>query len=211
MKIAAFIPIKLNNQRLLNKNVLVLGDKPLMAYQQEELLKIKDEFSEIDVYCSDPAVKSYLLPGVNFLQRPKELDGGLVKGNQIYEAFINAVDADYYLLDHVTAPFVKATTIKAMIDAVKTGQYDSAFAAYKIQKFLWRGGVPFNFDIADVPRTQDLEPIYVDQCGPYLFSKELFRKHHRRVGFVPFIQELEWRESIDIDTIDEFNLAKKYV
>ena len=157
MKIVAFIPIKLNNQRLPHKNVLKLGGKPLMAYQQEELLKIKDELFEIDVYCSDPAVKPYLLPGVNFLKRPKELDGSLVKGNQIYESFINTVDADFYLLDHVTAPFVKASTIKSLIDAVKTGKHDSAFAAYKIQKFLWRGGEPLNFDIANVPRTQDLE------------------------------------------------------
>ena len=211
MKIVAFIPIKLNNQRLSNKNILQLGNKPLMAYQQEELLKIKEEFSEIDIYCSDPAVKTYLLPGVNFLQRPKELDGSLVKGNQIYESFISAVDADFYLLDHVTAPFVKASTIKALIDAVRTGNHDSAFAAYKIQKFLWRGGMPLNFDISDVPRTRDLEPIYVDQCGPYLFSKELFLKHRRRIGFTPFIKEMEWRETIDIDTAEEFHLAEKYV
>ena len=211
MKIVAFIPIKLNNQRLPHKNVLKLGGKPLMAYQQEELLKIKDELFEIDVYCSDPAVKPYLLPGVNFLKRPKELDGSLVKGNQIYESFINTVDADFYLLDHVTAPFVKASTIKSLIDAVKTGKHDSAFAAYKIQKFLWRGGEPLNFDIANVPRTQDLEPIYVDQCGPYLFSRELFLKYHRRIGFTPFIKEMEWRETIDIDTAEEFHIAEKFV
>ena len=211
MKIAAFMPIKLNNQRLPGKNTRLLGAKPLMYYQQAELLKLKGRLASISVYCSDPTVKDFLLPGVEFVGRPQRLDGDLVKGNEIYREFINTADADFYLLDHATAPFVKAETIAKMLDAVETGEYDSAFAAYKIQKFLWQNGKPMNFDISNLPRTQDLEPVYVDQCGPYLFSKELFLKYSRRIGFKPFIQELNYCEQIDIDTYEDFELAEKYI
>lgn len=211
MKIAVLIPIKLNNQRLPGKNTRILGSHPLMYYQQSELLKIKDKFDSINIYCSDESVRKYILPGINFVKRPTALDGNLIKGNEIYKEFINTIDADYYLLDHVTAPFVHAHTILKMINAIESGMYDSAFAAYKIQKFLWQDGKPLNFNVEDLPRTQDLKPVYVDQCGPYLFSKRLFLDHSRRIGFKPYIQEMSFCEQIDIDTYDDFELAEKYV
>lgn len=210
MRIAAFIPVKLNNERLPGKNTMLLGGKPLIQYQQEELLKLKSEFESISVFCSDENVKNYLLDGISFVKRPTFLDKSTTKGNEIYSEFIKTIDADYYLLDHVTAPFVRAETIFSMIQAIKSSEYDSSFAAYSIQKFLWCNGEPFNFDISDVPRTQDLAPVFVDQCGPYLFSKDLFVKHHRRIGFKPYIQKLDFRESIDIDTAEDFELASKY-
>ena len=132
MKLVAFIPIKLKNDRLPGKNLRMLGDKPLILYQQEELLKLKSEFTSINVYCSDPTIKQYLLEGVTFIQRPSFLDLSTTKGNAIYSEFINTVDADFYLLDHVTAPFVTAASMSKMINAIKTGRYDSAFAAYTI-------------------------------------------------------------------------------
>lgn len=210
MRIAAFIPIKLTNERLPGKNTMLLGGKPLIQYQQEELLKVKSELDTISVFCSDESIQSFLLEGISFVRRPTSLDKSTTKGNEIYSEFIKTIDADFYLLDHATAPYVQAKSIANMINAVKTGLYDSSFAAYGIQKFLWCNGEPLNFDIGNVPRTQDLPPVFVDQCGPYLFSKELFVRHHRRVGFNPYIQRLDFRESIDIDTVEDFELASKY-
>ena len=210
MRIAAFIPVKLNNERLQGKNTKLLGGKPLIQYQQEELLKLKSKFESINVYCSNESIQDFLLDGISFVRRPISLDKSTTKGNEIYSEFIKTIDADFYLLDHVTAPFVQAKSIANMIRAVETGLYDSSFAAYGIQKFLWCNGKPLNFDISDVPRTQDLATVFVDQCGPYLFSKDLFIKHHRRIGFNPYIQKLSFRESIDIDTEEDFELASKY-
>ena len=211
MKIAAFVPVKLTNERLPGKNTKTLGNKPLIQYQQEELLKLQSELSGIYIFCSDPHIKDYLIDGVEYIQRPVYLDGNRVKGNEIYREFIKTVDADYYLLVHATAPFVKSATIAKMIQAIQTEEYDSAFAAFAIQKFLWRDNKPLNFDITELPRTQDLKPIYVDQCGPYIFSRDLFMSYNRRIGFKPYIQELTFRESIDIDTKEDFELAEKYV
>ena len=41
-KIVAVMPIKLNNERLPGKNTKILGDKPLLRYELDTLLKIKE-------------------------------------------------------------------------------------------------------------------------------------------------------------------------
>ena len=67
-----------------------------------------------------------------------------------------------------------------------------------------------NYNPNDPPRTQDIKPIYIETSAFYLFSKELFLTTSRRIGYNPFV-ELDYKESIDIDTKDDFELAKKLI
>ncbi len=207
MKIVAFVPIKLNNQRLPGKNLLPLGEKVVCQYLFESLNQVNN-LDRIVAYCSDDKLKPYLPLGVEFLRRDKKLDGDFVKGAEIYHAFINNVDADYYLLAHATSPFTKPETIQAAIDAVRSGEYDSAFSAERVQTFAWYQKKPINYDLSDVPRTQDIEPIWIETSGFYLFSKELFLSENRRIGDKPYIAEVEGLEAIDIDERKDYELAK---
>ena len=59
----------------------------------------------------------------------------------------------------------------------------------------------------DVPRTQDIEPIYYETSSFFIFRKEIFTKHGRRIGFKPYIQEVDNIESVDIDEPDDFAFA----
>ena len=93
------------------------------------------------------------------------------------------------------------------IEAVMSGQYDSAFCASKIQDYLWQDGEPMNFDAADIPRSQDLKPIYRETSGIYVFTKEVFEKHRRRIGKKPYIKEVTLKEAVDINNPEDFNLA----
>ena len=102
-------------------------------------------------------------------------------------------------------------TMKQCIEAVKSGGYDSAFCARKLQDFLWKNGEPLNFNGDDLPRTQDLEPIYQETSGIYVFKKEVFEKYRRRIGKKPFIKEVSFKEAVDIDTGDDFDLAQSLV
>lgn len=59
-RIVAIMPIKLNNERLPGKNVKMLGDKPLIQHALNNLEQVK-ELDDIYVFCSDPAIKEYLV------------------------------------------------------------------------------------------------------------------------------------------------------
>jgi CMP-N-acetylneuraminic acid synthetase len=39
----------------------------------------------------------------------------------------------------------------------------------------------------------------------------VFEKHHRRIGLNPFIKEVSFKESVDIDNPEDFDLAEALV
>lgn len=201
------MPIKLKNERCPGKNIRLLGGKPLLQHELDNL-KATGLCDLIYVYCSDETIEPVLPEGVNFIKRPKELDLPTSNFSQIFTCFMNTVDADIYVYAHATAPFISVETMKQCVEAVKSGEYDSAFCAEKLQDYLWQDGGPLNFDATNVPRTQDLIPIYKETSGVYVFKKEVFEKYHRRIGIKPFIKEVTFKEAVDIDNPEDFNLAE---
>lgn len=210
MKIIAIMPIKLNNERLPGKNTMHLGGKPLLQHQ---LLATQQTglADDIYVYCSNESVCSCLPEGVTFLKRPAELDLSTSNFTQIFTSFSNEVSADIYVYVHATAPFITPETISECIHAVKSGEYDSAFCAVKIQDFLWKDGKPLNFDAANMPRSQDLETIHRETSGIYVFTKEVFGKYHRRIGIKPYVKEVNFKEAVDINNPEDFKLAEAMI
>lgn len=207
MRIVALIPIKLNNERIPGKNVKCFSDgTPLMKLIQQACIG-SNYVDEVYVYCSDDAVKEYLVPDVKYLKRPFFLDENSINCNDIIQEFIKIVDADIYVVSHATGPFTTSESIDSCVKAVQSGKYDSAFLARRLQEFFWTDGKAMNFDIQHFPRTQDLTPIYSEAPGAYVFSKETFEKYHRRVGIKPYIHEISEIESRDIDYPDDFLIA----
>lgn len=207
MNIVAIMPLKLNNERLPGKNTKMLGDKPLLQYELDNLKKVRG-LNSINVYCSDDAVKPFLPEGINFIKRPEFLDLPTSNFTQIFENFMREITADIYVYAHATAPFVTVKTMQECIEAVESGNYDSAFCAVKIQDYLWKGNKPLNFDAANIPRSQDLEPVYRETSGVYVFTKNVFEKYHRRIGNRPFIKEVSYKEAVDINNPEDFKLAQ---
>lgn len=208
MKIVALVPIKLHSQRLPHKNILPIAGHPLCWHLCNTLTNVK-EINEIYVYCSDETVVQYLPEGVIFKQRDKKLDGDDVKGFDIYNSFISEIDADIYVLAHTTSPFLKKDSIENALSHILSGENDSAFTAERIQTFAWYMGEPINYNLSDVPRTQDMEAIWVETSAFYMFRKEIFQKYNRRIGFHPYIQEVSGIEAVDIDEMKDYVLACK--
>lgn len=207
MKVVAIMPIKLINERCPGKNTRMLGGKPLLQHELDSL-KQTGLCENIYVYCSDDAVVPFLSDGITFLKRPEVLDLPTSNFSQIFESFMNDVDADIYVYAHATAPFITVETMQQCIEAVKTGEFDSAFCAVKLQDYLWQDGEPLNFDASNLPRTQDLKPIYQETSGVYVFTKDVYEKYKRRVGKKPFIKEVSFKEAVDIDNPEDFELAE---
>lgn len=207
MRISAVMPIKLHNERCQGKNTRKLGEKPLLHYELHSLIET-NLIDEISVYCSSEAIIPYLPQQVLFKKRPEYLDLPTSNFSQIFYEYIKDNKADIYVYAHATAPFVTVDTMKECIGAVLSGQYDSAFCAVKLQDYLWKNGTPLNFDATNIPRTQDLEPIYQETSGIYVFKKEVFELYNQRIGRKPFIKSLSFKEAIDIDTEEDFRFAE---
>ena len=168
MRISAIMPIKLHNERCPGKNTRMLGNKPLLQHELDNL-KATGLCDKICVFCSDESVTQYLPQGVDFIKRSLELDLPTSNFTQIFAAFMEVEKADIYVYAHATAPFITKETMTQCIEAVKSGEYDSAFCAV---------------------------------------TKEVFLNCHRRIGHKPFIKEVSFKEAIDIDMPEDFELAE---
>lgn len=207
MKSIAVVPMKLNNRRLPQKNTKEFTNgKPLCHYILSTLLKV-DGIDEVYVYCSNPDIQKFIPEGVKYLQRSTSLDQDTTKMNEVLLSFARDVPADIYVMTHTTAPFISIKSIEDGLCAVKSGEYDSSFAAKKLQDFLWKDGKPFNYELDSIPRTQDLPVLYEETSGFYIYKNEIMTKYNRRIGEKPYIVEVGEIEGIDIDEKEDFIIA----
>ena len=207
MKTVAFGPIRLNSQRVSGKNLRLLGGEPLMCHILRTLTRVEG-IDEVYVFCSDERIVELLPEGVRFLKRSAELDRDTTLGSEIYDAFTARVEANLYVLAHATSPFIRPETIAGALDKVRSGEYDSAFSAEKIQTFAWYEGRPLNYALDNIPRTQTIEPVYIETSAFFIFPRELWCAHHRRIGDRPYMAVVERVEGLDIDYPEDFAMAE---
>lgn len=207
--VVAVVPMKLNNRRLPQKNTKPFSGpdgKPLCHYILSTLLTVKG-VDAVYVYCSDPSITHFIPDGVKFLKRSTALDQDSTKMNEVLSCFAHDVPADIYVMTHTTAPFISKDSIERGLVAVQNGDYDSSFAAKKLQDFLWKDGKPFNYELDNIPRTQDLPILYEETSGFYIYRSGVMTEMNRRIGNKPFIVEVGEIESIDIDEAEDFMIA----
>jgi CMP-N-acetylneuraminic acid synthetase len=205
--VVAFVPIKMNNERLQGKNTKAFTNgKPLLHYILETLKKVNG-IDEIYVYCSNPLIKEYLPDGVKYLTRNEVLDRKDTLILDVLRAFAMDVASNYYVLAHATAPFLSETTISNALNMVLSGSYDSALSVVELKEFLWKNDTPVNFDLHKVMKTQDLEPIYAETTGLYIYSSDLILKKNRRTGNHPYLAKVDKVEATDINEPIDFEIA----
>ena len=202
--------VRLNSHRLPNKSILPLSGIPLYEYSMKTIQSI-DSLRDPLVYASDDYFRNSKNIHYNFVKRPKHLDGD-VDFNDLMTSSLEHINSEFILFFCVTSPFLKKETIEDMIDAVKNRGYDSAFPAIPVKNFCWFKNDVLNYDLSKrIPWTQDLEPVFVESSGLYIFKKELFEKTGRRIGYKPYIKEVDPIEGHDIDYRHDFELARSFI
>ncbi|MDH4572900.1 HAD-IA family hydrolase [Salinicola acroporae] len=205
-KVAALVPLKLKSRRLPNKNFLRLGDRPLSYHVFDALVNVP-HLSKVLCYTSQPQVLSLLPNSVELLMRPRRLDGDNVKANELFRFAVEQIDADIIVLCHATGPYIKKESIVKGVEAVSGGEYDCAFAVQKHQTYAWYNQEPLNYNPEDMSQTQDLTPVYTETSGFYVFRKSDYLEKNTRISGRPFLVEVDFKESVDIDEPKDFSLA----
>jgi len=206
-KTVAFVPVKLNNERMPGKNTKAFeGGEPLIYYILSTLKQVRG-IDEIIVYCSDDAICDFLPEGVRFLRRDPYLDLNTTLILEVLQYFARDVDADVYVLAHATAPFLRAASIEQGIAAVASGEHDSAMTVAPVREFVWHNGQPL-YDTMKIPRTQDLTGTFAETTGLYVYTKDLIQQG-RRIGNKPCLVEVEYSETVDINNPEDFVIAQQ--
>lgn len=208
MNAVAFMPIRLNSKRVAAKSVRLLGGRPLFCWMLEELDKLD---IPVHVYCSRIEELAKLVDfsarNVVYTRRPEELDTDETKGIDIYKRFAQDNPADIYLLTHCTSPFIKAETLRRVLDEVRGGKARCALTVRRVQTFTWFDGAPLNFSIPRI-QTQLLKPLFVETSAAYCYRKEVLAEGDRS-DLKPSLIEVAWPEDEDIDYPEDFERCEK--
>ena len=213
-----FIIIKHHSKRINKKNFRRLG-----RYQMWEhlILSLKECNVFIDTdspliikRCKQfyPWVKVYRRERKFVIQENKKNSSPTL--NMIKNFLIKYVkdENEIIVTTHVTSPFLKLNTIKKA--AKKLKYYDSVHSVTKEYNFAWvekskQKLIPINFNPKVITKTQNLNPIVQSNGAFFIFKKKTFMKYNNRIGKKPFYYELNFPESVEIDTIEDLNLARK--
>lgn len=213
MRIAAFVPMKGNSERVPNKNLKDFNGRPLYHLIVKTLLQSK-YITEVaintdsDLIAAD--VKKYF-PKVQIITRPEELRGDFVSMNKIIKHDMSVLNADFYIQTHSTNPLLKVQTLDKAIEKFMASRekFDSVFSVTKIQtRFYDKNGKPYNHNPEELLRTQDLEPLFEENSNFFIFSKKSFEEAgDKRIGNNPLMFEMDKLEAVDIDEPQDFEIA----
>lgn len=203
-RVAAFVPMRHDSERVKGKNYRPLGGRPLYHHIISSLLAC-DAIDEVVIDTDSELITAdanAAFPEVRVLARPEHLLGGDVPMNDVLLNDIEQVEADLYVQTHSTNPLLRPETIARALDAFLTSRdgHDSLFTVTPLQTRLWTpDGRAINHDPAVLLRTQDLPPVMEENSCLYVFDAATLRERGNRIGEHPLLYPIDPQEAWDID------------
>ena len=213
MKTIIVIPARGGSKRLPNKNVLPLGDLPLIAHSiiyAKENLHLADA---IYVSTDDEAIKKIAVSyGINVIDRPQEISGDFEPTVSAVKHVLQSIDEAIktVILLQPTNPLRPKTLLEDCLNAYQDKNCDSLFTVSQSHHKLGRiendEFKPFNYKPGQ--RSQDLEPLYFENGLLYITaSKSVLNSDIMTTNAFPFkINHIY--STIDIDTQADLDYAQ---
>jgi CMP-N-acetylneuraminic acid synthetase len=213
-KVTALLPMKGHSERVPNKNLRDFLGRPLYHHIAESLLGSRSvDWIIIDTdsrQIAEDAKGNF--DRVVIVDRPEEICGDMVEMNAVIDYDLSQIGGEHFLQTHSTNPLLTAETIDRAVECYfkNLDNYDSLFSVNRLQTRLYhKDGSPINHDPKELKRTQDLPSVYEENSNIYIFSRSSFEEAgKRRIGKRPYMFEMDQIEAIDIDVMNDFELAK---
>ena len=220
--ILAIILARGGSKRLKNKNIKKLKNKALINWTTSIAIR-SNKFCNIIISSdSDKILKTVKLYDKNILtlKRPKRFSNdkstseiAILHALKWYEKKFSKID--YIALLQPTSPFRTLKTINQGIKEISNTKLNAVIAVKKVSPKSTEQGQFYminNNDCVEVKSTNLLEKLYKINGVFYLIKKNFFLKKNdfSPPYFKPIIINSK-KENIDIDTIDDWNFAKKFI
>ena len=193
-----------------DKNIVLLNNKPLIAYAIEASLLSKCD--ETWVSTDGESIKEVSLKyGASVLDRPEEFATDESSSETALIHFANNIECDYIVFIQPTSPLLLSTDINCGIKMMSN--YDSIFSGYKEEwSSRWSSKMEtINWNGTDRPRRQESEDIFVENGAFYITSKKnLLKSKSRYSGNIGCI-EMSLYRSFQLDTYDDLEFLRKII
>lgn len=215
MKKAIFIPIKQNSERVPGKNFRNLPG--LGVLWQHTVYRL---FGEYPIYINTDSediknhFKNTIYKNIFLIERKKEYIGDHVSVSLLIEDFWREhPEFDIIAQVHVTSPFLTKETLYKAMEFAEDSSYTSVGSVTTMKQRFWKENFgnhyPLNHDCRILLPTQKLEPLYFENSAFYILNnREAFLKNNTRFDEYSYFYEINYPEDFDIDTEEDWKMAK---
>ena len=205
--ITAVVAVRKGSQRVPNKNIKPFGNSNLLQMKLD-VLKQVDGIDEIVVNSDcDDMLDIGRANGVKTHKREEYFASSDATNSDFHGHIGDVTESDTIFLAPVCSPFVTIESHQDAIDYYCSG-FDSVTSTESIKNHLWKDKKPLNYDLDNVPNSQDLPNIFKLTYGITIVDRDIMRYKKRVVGDNPGFYELNDIESIDIDTEFDWKVAE---
>ncbi len=214
--IKALIPVRAGSQRVKNKNIRPFASSSLLEIKIKQLLSIKELDGVVVNSESDEMLDIAKALGAETYKRDDYYASSTVPINEVYRNIGETTTADIIVYANATNPLLKNESVSNAIKAFikKDSQYDTLNTAHLIKEFMWLNNKPINYELDNMPKSQNLPNIYALNFALNIFDRQYAIDNSSIVGKHPLLFELDSIEATDIDNEIDFEFAefmyKKY-
>lgn len=206
--ITIVIPCRAGSTRVKNKNFKPFANSSLLEIKikQAKTLGLPVVINS-DSEVAEAMAKKY---EVKFVRRPEFYASSECNNSQYYEYLGNSVDTKYIMILQPTAPLLKDSTLKKCYEEFinHSDQYDSLVTALFAKKHAWFKDSPINYDLANTPNSQDLEPIKLPTFNVMISEVKSLLQTKNAITNNCLFYPIEEAEGIEIDTPLDFEIAE---
>ena len=205
--ITAVVAVRKGSQRVPNKNIRPFGNSNLLQMKLD-ILKQVDSIDEIIINSDcDKMLDIGRENGVGVHRREKYFASSNATNSEFHGHIGEVTKSDIIFLAPVCSPFITPKSHQDAIDYY-CGGFDSVTSIQSIKNHLWRDKEPLNYDLDNVPNSQDLPNIFKLTYGITIVNRDIMRYKKRIVGDNPGFIELDEIQSVDIDTEFDWMIAE---
>lgn len=215
------IPARAGSKGVPKKNIRELAGIPLIAYLIKAALA-SNCISNVYVSTDGQDIADVAADfGAKIVIRPPDISGDFASSEDAVLHALEVIEADGEVLpNHIffgqcTSPLTHSSDFDKTFSIMEEGGYDSVFAAKSFHGFIWRHGRNGNMEGVNHDHTgrrlmrQEMEPEYQETGAFYLLNTDGFRQSKRRFFGNIGVCAIPSERCIDIDTLEDFDVAEK--
>lgn len=210
MKVKALVAVRSGSQRVQNKNIRPFAGSSLLEIKLAQLMSIRNLDGVIVNSNDDRMLQIAEKMGCETVKRDEYYASNEVSMSEVYKNMAENFNGDIIVYANVTNPLLKSYTIEKAIETymMKSEDYDSLNSAHLIKEFLFKDGMPINYQLEKQPRSQDLPDIYALNFAINIIEREKMIECKNVVGKRPYIWGIDEIEATDIDNPIDFEFAE---
>jgi len=210
------IPVRMGSKRVKNKNIRLLGEKPLVRHIIDAA---KNSKYLTEIYLNSESVDFETIAidaGINFYKRPLKFASDDATNDEFAEDFIKNNPCDILIQLLATSPFVTSEDIDGFISKMLNEKLDTLISVSSIQIEALYDNKPINFEQnKPTPPSQNLIPIKAYACSLMGWNTKTFLNNLSKYGAAYHggdgskgFYELSGYSTIDIDHEEDFQLSE---